>query len=233
MNAVFLGALLSSRLVVPPLSPCPSVFKYEHLKEEATWIGIISVPPPPPGIPLELNVHLQIPAALPTKYVGLVELAEKQVDVARRIARSDNLPVKYKVRFPLFKPLPIVRRIYVNNQVICSDRKVAESGSIVTDIHLKHSLIPIPAESYSNNEKIQDQDDEDETDINKTTQLALDDTCGLSTPTNLLMAGGRVARHGEWPWLAAIFVNNELGLQFQCSGIIISNRFILTGNHIL
>ena len=35
--------------------------------------------------------------------------------------------------------------------------------------------------------------------------------------------------NGEWPWLSAILLKNQYGLQFHCSGTLISNKHIITG----
>lgn len=43
------------------------------------------------------------------------------------------------------------------------------------------------------------------------------------------MVGGRLLDRGDWPWLVAIFVLNTLGLEFHCSGSIITRSYVLTG----
>lgn len=58
----------SSQLIPPqpPDSPCSSLFSYDTLPGQNVWIGIIKVNVPHNRLPLELFVHLQIQAALPT-----------------------------------------------------------------------------------------------------------------------------------------------------------------------
>lgn len=70
MSALFMGTLMTggSGLIPPqpPDTPCPSVFAYETMPGLNVWIGVISVNIPRNRIPLDIFVHLQIQAALPT-----------------------------------------------------------------------------------------------------------------------------------------------------------------------
>ena len=47
-----------------PMSPCPAVFRYE--RRGGGWVGIVTVPAPPTGMPLVLRIDLAVRAALTT-----------------------------------------------------------------------------------------------------------------------------------------------------------------------
>ncbi|XP_054281031.1 serine protease gd-like [Macrosteles quadrilineatus] len=130
----------------------------------------------------------------------------------------------YRVRFPLFKPLPTVRLIKVNSQSICSGPMV--SGPVVTDIRLEHSLWPLGLNNATEHITFP-QENITPTPYN----LEPNEQCGQAIEPNPLVVGGRSLRHGEWPWLVAIFVLNSLGLEFHCSGTIITKKFVLTVGH--
>lgn len=55
-------------------------------------------------------------------------------------------------------------------------------------------------------------------------------SCGR--PVNnekFIFTNNRRLSPGQWPWLAAIFITREI-FEFQCTGTLISDRHILTGN---
>jgi secreted trypsin-like serine protease len=53
--------------------------------------------------------------------------------------------------------------------------------------------------------------------------------CGLSTKHFGKIIGGRPADPGEWPWMAAILVNNPN--KAYCGGVLITDRHVLTAAH--
>ncbi|XP_046682180.1 serine protease gd-like isoform X2 [Homalodisca vitripennis] len=183
-GTMFLGTLVNG-LARPqiPESPCPQVFQYQSHTVPGdsgiTVTGLITVISPPIGTMLYLLVHLQLQAVLPSKYVGLVEVADKSNLTAGNLSSA----LMYRVRFPLVTPLPTVRHISINSQVICTGPQ--DPGG----------------------------------------------ECGIAVTANPLVLGGRLIKRGEWPWLAAVFVVNSLGLEFHCSGSIITRSYILTVGH--
>lgn len=56
--------------------------------------------------------------------------------------------------------------------------------------------------------------------------------CGRAVAANPLVVGGRPLQRGQWPWLAAVFILKSLGLEFHCSGTIITRKFVLTGKYL-
>ncbi|XP_061721277.1 melanization protease 1-like isoform X2 [Cydia pomonella] len=57
----------------------------------------------------------------------------------------------------------------------------------------------------------------------------LPDTCGMIKETKLL--GGRSAELYAYPWMALISYKTRLGPQFECSGSLINERYVLTAAH--
>ncbi|KAG8277454.1 hypothetical protein J6590_041620 [Homalodisca vitripennis] len=219
-GTMFLGTLVNG-LARPqiPESPCPQVFQYQSHTVPGdsgiTVTGLITVISPPIGTMLYLLVHLQLQAVLPSKYVGLVEVADKSNLTAGNLSSA----LMYRVRFPLVTPLPTVRHISINSQVICTGPQVR--GPVVTDIRLEHTLRQVPTTvqpPMKHKPKIFHHIDPG-------------GECGIAVTANPLVLGGRLIKRGEWPWLAAVFVVNSLGLEFHCSGSIITRSYILTVGH--
>jgi hypothetical protein len=46
---------------------------------------------------------------------------------------------------------------------------------------------------------------------------------------SLLIHNGSPVSKGAWPWLAAIFVNEETGPSFACGGTLVTKNHVITG----
>lgn len=140
------GSLSRPRSMGVPMSPCPSVFRYE--RRGGGWAGVVTVPTPPTDMPLVLRVDLTIAAALTTKYAGTLQLQEGRRALLARLAAGDRRPVRYLLRFPANMPLPTVTRVHAMGQNLC--RRAAAGGGAVgvrepgvtTTISLEHSVRP-------------------------------------------------------------------------------------------
>lgn len=53
------------------------------------------------------------------------------------------------------------------------------------------------------------------------------ESCGRTFSKNFVT--NRVHNDIDWPWLAAIYLKNIRGLDFLCTGTLVSNKHILTG----
>ncbi|XP_069683974.1 serine protease gd-like isoform X1 [Periplaneta americana] len=121
-----------------PTSPCPDVFQY-NVDSAGMWYALITVPNPQPNLDIKLTVEMSIDAILPSRYAGKIELAENKNEVWRRIMTKDQRPVQYELYFPLSWPLPVVRRISSNQDVVC----MGNPPKMMTKISLEHTLYPI------------------------------------------------------------------------------------------
>jgi len=64
------------------------------------------------------------------RYVGKINLMENKNSVTSRLRYGDRQPIPYSVEFPLQNPLPLLTRLEVNDETICSDSQ----GTISTPI---------------------------------------------------------------------------------------------------
>ncbi|GAB0099245.1 Serine protease gd [Sergentomyia squamirostris] len=119
-------------------SPCPNIFQYHHNGYEPE--GVLEVPSPPIGGKLELHVFLTVPVQLPSNYVGSLELSDSQEVALDRL--KSGLPVRYRVKFPISNPIPRLKSITYNGNIIChGDQNVRPPpGSYLTNIRLDHML---------------------------------------------------------------------------------------------
>lgn len=54
--------------------------------------------------------------------------------------------------------------------------------------------------------------------------------CGQSVPRPInLVVGGEVTSKGDWPWLVALYVITDTGLNFKCGSTLVSRRLVVTG----
>lgn len=140
------GRLLKTFALLPILwtvgaptdqSPCPNYFQYV-LNEDNEILGSVEIPSPPRGIALHISVAMSIAVALPSKYVGRLELALSKEDSVHAV--QQGLPLVYRIYFPLQRPVPTLTGLWFNNRLICSGPRAV--GPIVTSIVLNHTLYP-------------------------------------------------------------------------------------------
>lgn len=236
-----------------PQTPCPTVFQYQFDGDE--WYGIIATPSVPYGTPAMLVARFSIGRVLPTKYAGSLDLIGTRTEVLH--AMLNERPMKYRVNFPVQYPLPQVTAITLNNRIICTGPIVA--GPIVTHITLEYklyphgqnlrpqqqhfptstSVIPVIVEiDDSDNSNIAAQASSTSSPAAVTTSRTdviernvVADVCGRPVAGQPLVANGEVVQRGSYPWLAALFAQKPLGLEFTCGSNLISRRHLVTAAH--
>ncbi|KAL3272127.1 hypothetical protein HHI36_022610 [Cryptolaemus montrouzieri] len=57
------------------------------------------------------------------------------------------------------------------------------------------------------------------------------DVCGRPVVTNSLILNGRNVPRGAFPWLVAMFMKTNVGLEYQCTGSLVSKRLVVTAAH--
>ncbi|CAK9810711.1 Serine protease gd [Anthophora quadrimaculata] len=239
-------------------SPCPNYFWYVQDDTTNDVIGYIEIPSPPKGVALHISVSLSIAVALPSKYVGRLELAKSREQSVKAV--NQGRPLNYKIHFPLPRPIAILTGLRFNNQLICSGPRA--TGPIVTSIVLNHTLYPpgvLPVSETEGNmitnyptiENLPSQPPQPTkpqilyfqnfppatepipTQRPVTNEEENDSTCGRASITskiNPLVVRGVKTSHGQWPWLVAIFIV-KLKFQFQCAGTLVSNMHVITAAH--
>ncbi|KOC62369.1 Serine protease gd [Habropoda laboriosa] len=253
---VYLLKLISN--VAGQQTPCPNYFRYVQDEETNNVIGFVEIPSPPKGISLHLSVGLSVAVALPSKYVGRLELAQSRDQSVKAVNQGRSL--KYKIHFPLPRPVAILTGLWFNNQLICSGPRA--NGPIVTSIVLNHTLYPPGAlpgletevntiANYPTVENLPPQRPQPTksqdpiypnfppvtipipTQRPRTNNEQDNQTCGRPTATskiNLLVVRGEKTSHGQWPWLAAIFIVKK-NFEYQCAGTLVSNIHVITAAH--
>ncbi|KAF6211776.1 hypothetical protein GE061_012291 [Apolygus lucorum] len=192
-----------------PFSPCPRFFEYFH---SVVWMGRVSVPVPRTGLPVFTQVFLSLKTALRSKYVGLIELSDPVEIAVDDIVNLRADFINYTVRFPLPYPLPTLTEIRVNNVSLCCSP--AREFGLVTAILLEHTF---PTNSrYLLGAPV----------VNVAEPIPYE-VCGHRKPTDSLDVRG----FGEWPWLAAILLENDRGLEFHCSGNLLTEKHVITAAH--
>lgn len=53
--------------------------------------------------------------------------------------------------------------------------------------------------------------------------------CGVTVVPNPLVVHGHIVPRGAFPWLVAMFGVTNTGLEYKCSGSLISNKHVITG----
>ncbi|KMQ95494.1 serine protease gd [Lasius niger] len=119
-------------------SPCSQYFTYISDPATNEVMGQIQIPSPPKNVELHLKVALSIAVALPTNYVGQLELAHSKEESVRAV--EQGRPLLYRLRFPLRQPIPLLTGLWFNNQPYCLGPRA--TGQIVTSITLEHTLYP-------------------------------------------------------------------------------------------
>ncbi|XP_012252479.2 serine protease gd-like isoform X1 [Athalia rosae] len=119
-------------------SPCPQIFRYVRDDRTGEIQALLEIHGVQQGVALHVMLELSIAAALPTQYVGKIEL-ESPKDQSVEAIRQGR-PLVYRVYFPIQKPVPLVMTVIFNNREYCSGSRAI--GSIVTSVTLKHSLFP-------------------------------------------------------------------------------------------
>ncbi|OAD52709.1 Serine protease gd [Eufriesea mexicana] len=220
VKAVLLVHFLQLIAEVACQSPCSDYFQYIQNDTNNETVGLIQIRSPPKGVALQLSVKMSIAAALPTKYVGRLELNQPAGRTVQAIMQGK--PLRYKIYFPLREPIP----------------SLTGNGPIVTIITLNHTLYPPGTYPLVNREttNIETVPRQPISTVATTTPVNKQENnldCGR--PSNLnkvnpLIAGGVKTRPGQWPWVAAIFVSKR-NFGFYCGGSLVSNRHVITAAH--
>lgn len=119
-------------------SPCPQYFMYITDVTTGEVMGQIQIPRAPKNSVLHLKMTLSVAVALPTRYVGRLELAQSKEESVEAVQRGE--PLLYHVHFPLRRPIPQLTAIWFNEEQYCSGPRA--TGHIVTSIVLEHTLYP-------------------------------------------------------------------------------------------
>ncbi|KAJ0173207.1 hypothetical protein K1T71_011383 [Dendrolimus kikuchii] len=129
---IIVGVLISVNGQIPR-SPCPDTFDYGY--DGQNMYGIIQLVLKNKLSSVEVKVNFTIAAALNQKYLGQL----------RPEGRTDQLnpgqTLKYRVDFPVQRPLPKLTDLTVNGETLCSaPADYPQPGQFLTKITLLHSL---------------------------------------------------------------------------------------------
>ncbi|XP_053681106.1 uncharacterized protein LOC128731971 [Anopheles nili] len=117
-------------------SPCPNIFRYEKDNVKQQIYGVVDTRDQPVHNTATLELHFSIHAELHTKYLGSIEVMEDKAKISDQFRNQRG--VTYRVNFPIQDPLPKLKKITLNGQVLCSGP--GDAGSIVTSVTLSHFI---------------------------------------------------------------------------------------------
>ncbi|XP_023717855.1 serine protease gd isoform X2 [Cryptotermes secundus] len=136
-------------------TPCPSVFQYQ-LSSSGEWHGIINVPNPYPVVAVDIRVEMYAAGTVPLMTKGFLGLKNNLYEEWNRIRTGLKYYIQYKLEFPTYKsdsslkpPLPTIKSITVNNEVICRGDK--PDFSLLITLSYQHSLFSDKCTSSSLN----------------------------------------------------------------------------------
>uniref|UniRef100_A0A1V1FKK2 Putative serine protease 30 n=1 Tax=Reticulitermes speratus TaxID=60591 RepID=A0A1V1FKK2_9NEOP len=115
-------------------SPCPDVFQYEG--SSGSEYGIITVPNPYPYLAIDISVAIYVTAPVPSGSPTKLEPVDR--DMWSKLAAGSRDPVLYRLDFPVSSPLPTIKSIVVNQNVICRGTK--PNAEYLTTITVQHSI---------------------------------------------------------------------------------------------
>ncbi|XP_043267089.1 serine protease gd-like isoform X2 [Venturia canescens] len=138
VSPVFLLLLFGSINFGFARSPCPQYFHYMKDEIDGKIWARIEVPRAPKNVALHLRVRLSVAIALPTKYVGRLELATSKSEAVKAVYQGR--PLLYDLHFPVRNPIPILTEMTFNGERYCTGSRAR--GPIVTTIYLEHTLYP-------------------------------------------------------------------------------------------
>nr|XP_018903086.1 PREDICTED: transmembrane protease serine 11D-like isoform X1 [Bemisia tabaci] len=198
-----------------------SLYKFER-------VGIIEVPLNKSKNSLKLNVKLVARGTLPTRYVGLIELADPEKLKKTEVNESELQRVKFRIRFPINKPLPFIKSILVDDEMLCSGNVNIFSyfGPVVTQISLQY-ILQYPLQSQNDASNLQSSSFT-ETSGDHHNKSLIAENCGQTNSSiKEIMFPRKIS---DWPWLAGIFVKSSSKV-FLCSGTLISTQHIIIAAH--
>uniref|UniRef100_U5ESS6 Putative transmembrane protease n=1 Tax=Corethrella appendiculata TaxID=1370023 RepID=U5ESS6_9DIPT len=146
---------------------------------------------------------------------------------------NSNLDLDFYVKFNEYGDVPDVENILFNNKDICKNQRIRrdQATTAAPDIVFRdHSTNRSPSSLYSY--KTETTTNSNYCDDCEDIRDNYDSSICASIPRNLVslrIIGGKFVKQGEFPWHAAIFVDNT----FSCGGSLISRRTILTVAHCL
>lgn len=68
--------------------------------------------------------------------------------------------------------------------------------------------------------------------LEQTNKQEVSKICGRSqSKLSPFIANGKTVKPGDWPWLAGLFLNNDINIDFLCGASLITSRTLITAAH--
>ncbi|XP_043484537.1 serine protease gd-like [Leptopilina heterotoma] len=217
-----------------PDSPCPKYFRYYYDNKFSEIMGIVEIPSPlPRKVPLMLRVTFNFLSILPEKHNGSLEFIKPQ-DIYAPVQQAidEGKSLFYRLRFPAQQPLPFLKEIHFNNQLICVGP--ADKWPIVNVIDYTKILYP-PEFLFRFNNQIPQNNTNSSLAGEINENIKMEKNCGTSKVKNLsilyLNENGEKTYPGQWPWLTAIFVRSKTTFEFKCTGSLVTQKHVISVAH--
>ncbi|CAH1719741.1 unnamed protein product [Chironomus riparius] len=252
MNRVILLRVCFLTLIFAQ-NPCSNYWQYVRSQNQIQ--GFLSFAHNQRSTEHHLRVILSLGAKLPSSYVGDVSLIKDKAGAYQDIV--NQLPLQYRVRFPVQAPLPKLEAVYYNDQMLCIGKK--EVAEFITTITLDHKIYTKPTQSTTDSTQktpiyqstseftqiTRPPDESSQKYVTKTDPSVFTNglpkilessiQCGVPKikleDHSGLIINGKPVKKGQFPWMVSYFHNGGEENAFICGGTLISSRSVITAAH--
>lgn len=232
-------------VVCVPISPCPNIWHYEYDGQQ--WIGVLKITSNTYsrffGARMSIQLMLSMPMMVRSNIYGMpngkLDLYYSMDETLAHIYA--NKVIWFRVEFPTANISPNLIGVLVNDITICSDPNRFASHNAYRYVLTKSLVLPMVHGSTNNNRNGTNGQSvtpfsaqygrEHSTSANGYHIWKYQQNDNICGRIEHIVANEKNANEEHWPWLVAIYQKRTQGVHFQCTGSLISHKFIITAAH--